>query len=60
MIAYNNIKDIRKKTGMTQKQFANEIGIPKRTIENWESNKRKCPEYTRYLIEYYVNTYILK
>lgn len=40
------IKEIRKYTGLTQKEFAEKYKIPKRTIENWETEKRKCPEYT--------------
>lgn len=39
------IKDIRSKSGLTQKQFAEKYGIPKRTIENWETGVRKCPTY---------------
>lgn len=37
---------------MTQAQFSEYFGIPKRTIENWEGNQRKCPEYVLNLIEY--------
>lgn len=25
-----------------------------RTLQNWETGKRSCPEYTEKLIEYYV------
>lgn len=46
------IKDLRTETGMTQKQFAEYFEIPKRTLEDWESGKRKPPEYTVKLIEY--------
>ena len=36
---------------MTQKAFAEYIGVSKRTAEGWESN-HPCPEYVRALIEY--------
>lgn len=47
-----NIKELRYKAGMTQAQFSEYFGIPKRTIENWEGNQRKCPQYVIDLIEY--------
>lgn len=44
------IREIRKHTGLTQQQFADKYGIPKRTIENWEADPdkpehRECPPY---------------
>jgi len=47
-----NIKELRTTTGMTQQEFADYFGIPKRTIENWEGGKRTPPEYVTKLIEY--------
>jgi DNA-binding transcriptional regulator YiaG len=46
------IKDLRTASGMTQKSFADYFGIPKRTIENWEGEQRKCPAYLLDLMEY--------
>ena len=46
------IRDMRLAAGMTQKEFAEYFGIPKRTIENWESEKSKCPDYLAALIRY--------
>lgn len=46
------IKELRTASGMTQKGFAEYFGIPKRTLEDWESGARKPPEYTVKLIEY--------
>lgn len=46
------IKDLRTASGMTQKSFAEYLGIPKRTIENWEGEQRKCPTYLLDLMEY--------
>lgn len=56
----NEIKEIRKMTGMSQKKFSEETGIPKRTIENWESGNNKCPKYTIKLIKYYVDKELIK
>lgn len=46
------IKEMRTKSGMTQKAFSEYLNIPKRTIENWESGRRKTPDYVIELIEY--------
>ena len=46
------IADLRKQYGMTQQQFAVYFGIPKRTVENWDSGINKCPAYLISLIEY--------
>lgn len=47
-----DIKNLRKATGMTQKQFGEYFGIPKRTIEDWEGERRTPPKYLINLIEY--------
>lgn len=50
------LKELRKDSGMTQAQFAAYFEIPKRTIENWETEsitaRRKCPEYLLKLMIY--------
>lgn len=45
-------KDLRQQSGMTQKQFADYFGIPKRTVENWEAGVNQCPEYLLNLIQF--------
>ena len=45
-------KELRKQSGMTQQQFADYFGIPKRTIENWEAGVNKCPKYLLDLMKY--------
>lgn len=47
-----SIKTIREASGMTQKAFADYFHIPKRTVENWEGEINKCPEYLLELLEY--------
>ena len=49
------IKEMRTRTGLSQAQFAQLLGIPKRSVENWEGGKSQCPEYTKELIEYYLD-----
>lgn len=46
------IKELRQASGMTQKGFSEYLGIPFRTIQNWEGGQRKCPEYLIELIKY--------
>jgi putative transcriptional regulator len=50
----NDIKALRKSTGLTQKAFAELTGIPKRTIEQWESGRRNPPDYLIKLLAYYL------
>ena len=46
------IKELRTAAGMTQKAFSEYFGIPKRTIEDWEGDRRSCPAYVLTLIGY--------
>lgn len=38
-IAHMSMRDLRKKLGLTQAEFARRFCLPKRTIEGWESNR---------------------
>lgn len=49
------IKEIRQAHGMSQIQFFKATGIPRRTIENWESGERKPPPWLPKMIEAYLN-----
>lgn len=46
------IKEMRLEAGMTQKEFSEYFGIPKRNIESWEAGIRQCTSYLLDLIEY--------
>lgn len=46
----SKLKETRVSLGFTQKQVAEMLGIPKRTIENWEGGVNKCPDYVERLI----------
>lgn len=41
--------------GVFRNYLEYELGIPKRTIEDWASLRRNPPAYVKKLIEYYVN-----
>lgn len=46
------IKELRTQAGMTQKAFSEYFEIPKRTIEDWEGERRTCATYLIKLMEY--------
>lgn len=46
-----NVKNIRKNTNMSQREFAEYFGIPIRTIQKWERNGSVPPEYIPKMIE---------
>lgn len=46
-----NIREMRKSLGDTQSEFAARYHIPFRTVQNWETGKRKPPEYMMKLLE---------
>ena len=48
----DDIKTLRVKANLTQKEFAEFLGIPKRSIENWEGGQRNAPTYLIDLIKY--------
>ena len=45
------IKEIRERYNLTQEKLSELTGIPKRTIENWESGNRKPADYIPGLIQ---------
>lgn len=52
MESADKIRELREQTGMTRKDFSLHIGIPLRTIEDWEAGRRRPPVYIPRLIEY--------
>lgn len=46
-----NVKEMRELLGLSQAAFAKKYGIPKRSIENWESGERKPAKYLINLLE---------
>ena len=47
-----NVKKLRESSGMNLTQFCQYFKIPYRTLQNWEHEERKCPEYLFELMEY--------
>ncbi|MBQ6441048.1 MAG: helix-turn-helix domain-containing protein [Lachnospiraceae bacterium] len=50
-----NIREIRKRTGLSQAKFGEAYHIPKRTIEDWETGKRIPPVYVVEMLERITN-----
>ena len=48
--AHLSIRDIRAETGLSQVKFGEAFAIPRRSIENWESETTEAPPYTRLLL----------
>lgn len=51
------IKEARQSAGLTQQGLNNWLGIPVRTIQDWESGRRKCPEWCEKLVVEKILTY---
>lgn len=47
------LKKIREDLGMNRTEFSLYMGIPLRTLEEWEAGRRQMPEYVLRLIAYY-------
>ncbi|MBR6628245.1 MAG: helix-turn-helix domain-containing protein [Lachnospiraceae bacterium] len=47
------LKKIREDMGLNRTEFSHYIGIPLRTLEEWEAGRRKMPDYVLRLIVYY-------
>ena len=44
------LKEARLAAGLTQQAMSDQFEIPKRTIEDWETGRHKCPVYVQRLI----------
>ena len=45
-------KQLRQASGMTITQFSEYFGIPHRTVEDWNAEKRSCSQYLIDLMQY--------
>lgn len=50
------MKNIREKAGLNRREFSDYMGIPLRTLEEWEAGRRRMPDYVLRLLAYYVKT----
>ena len=46
------VKELREKMGMNRREFSDYYGIPYRTVQEWEAEKRELPEYLLRLMKY--------
>ena len=44
--------EIRQRTGMNRREFAEYFNIPYRTVQDWELGNRQMPDYLFRLMEY--------
>lgn len=47
-----SIKEIREFTELTKREFSETTGIPLRTLEDWEADRRNPPKYVLYMLEH--------
>lgn len=48
----NQLIEVRSRSGMSRKEFADYFDIPYRTMQDWELGNRKMPEYLFRLMQY--------
>lgn len=53
-IQVDKLKKIRADLGLSRKTFSEYIGIPLRSLEEWEAGRRKMPEYLLRMMIYYI------
>lgn len=51
-IQSNPFRELRQKSGMTQEKLSQYFGIPKRTVEAWDSGINSCADYLLDLMRY--------
>ena len=52
MYISDRIKELRKKTGLSQRKFSAKFGIPVRTLQQWEQGISAPPEYLVRMMAY--------
>lgn len=52
MIEANEVRLLRESMSLNRKEFCDYFEIPYRTVQDWESNKRKIPTYLLRLMRY--------
>ena len=46
------VRKLRDMMGMNRREFSDYFGIPYRTVQDWEAEKRELPEYVLRLMWY--------
>ncbi|MBQ3967431.1 MAG: helix-turn-helix domain-containing protein [Lachnospiraceae bacterium] len=52
----DRIKELRKKTGLSQSKFSAKFGIPVRTLQQWEQGISAPPEYLVRMMAYIMHS----
>lgn len=60
MDSSKRIRELRESVGESRREFSEHLGIPVRTIEDWEAGRRTPPEYIPRLIAYQLELEKLK
>lgn len=47
-----SIKELRKKTGLSQSQFAKKFHMSVRTLQHWEQEDYPTPTFVLFMVEY--------
>ena len=50
-ITASKVKELREKMGMNRREFSDYYGIPYRTVQDWEAEKRELPDYLLRLLK---------
>lgn len=48
----SQVRELRERMGMNRREFCEYFGIPYRTVQDWEAEKRTMPEYLLRLMIY--------
>ena len=46
------VKILREQMGLNRREFSDYYGIPYRTVQDWEAEKRELPAYVLRLMQY--------
>lgn len=46
------VRELRERMKMNRREFCEYFGIPYRTVQDWEAEKRELPDYVLRLLKY--------
>lgn len=50
----NNLKEIRREKGITQKKMADDLGVAVSTVQNWEGSRTQMTGYSLVMVSEYL------
>ena len=54
-LAHLSMREMVACTGLSQTAFAKQVGVPRRTVQDWCGEKRACPTYVSFLLAEHYN-----